>query len=179
MTRIRKRTEVSCKDCSKSFFKRVDCIKNWSGRCKPCADGIKTRGKRRVFYKNCIKCGKESKWIGISNSCKNCVVRPHGNKHYNWNGGVTTENTYQRSLFLKNTKPKILLRDNYTCQICQRYGGNLHVDHIKSWSKNIELRFRFDNCRTVCMACHYYITFKRKIPSGLVWGNNLSKKVIV
>lgn len=38
-----------------------------------------------------------------------------------------------------------------------------------------ELRFDINNCRTLCMKCHYKITFNKEIPEGTIWGHNLSK----
>lgn len=77
----------------------------------------------------------------------------------------------QRSRFYYSVRPKVLERDNYTCQICTEPTDNPHVDHIKSWRHYPELRFEVDNCRTLCAPCHYYITYKRKIPKGICWGN--------
>jgi len=87
-----------------------------------------------------------------------------------WRGGVTSQNRLDRVKFSETLGKEVMERDNYTCQICDQYGGNLHADHIKGWSEYPELRFNPDNCRTLCVACHYYITFKRKMPSGSVWG---------
>lgn len=88
---------------------------------------------------------------------------------------ILPESKRERGRFRREMQKKVFERDNYTCQICGARGVNLHVDHIKSWADYPELRFKMDNCRTVCMSCHYYLTFKRKIPQGLVWGNNFSK----
>lgn len=98
-----------------------------------------------------------------------------------WNkigDGITSQNKIDRTLFQKNFQPLVFKRDNFTCQVCQQYGGNLQVDHIKGWSKYPELRFDLDNCRTLCMACHYYVTFKRKMPEGIVWGHNLNRRIV-
>lgn len=102
-----------------------------------------------------------------------------GKGHVAWNkigDGITSQSKLERAKFNKAVQPLVLARDNYTCQICNQYSGNLQVDHIKRWSEYPELRFDLDNCRTLCMACHYYITFKRKLPQGVVWGHNLSKR---
>ncbi len=80
------------------------------------------------------------------------------------------DNMYQRSKFGRLYKLKVLERDDYTCQICQKRGGNLHIDHIKSWSSYPSLRFDLDNCRTLCVPCHYYVTFKRQINHKSGWG---------
>lgn len=90
--------------------------------------------------------------------------------------GVTPQSKLERKKFRKTTQMLIFQRDDFTCQICEVKGGNLQVDHIKRWAEYPELRFRIDNCRTLCMGCHYYVTFKRKIPAGIIWGHNLSKR---
>lgn len=95
-----------------------------------------------------------------------------------WKGGVTPKNRLERVRFQQTTQPLIFKRDNYTCQVCDQTGGYLQVDHIKGWSEYPELRFELDNCRTLCMACHYYVTFKRKIPKGIIWGHNLSRRIV-
>lgn len=97
-----------------------------------------------------------------------------GINHYNWKGGITSENRKQRMPF-RNTMQKLIFeRDKYTCVICNKIGGALSVDHIKSWSKYPELRFDVGNCRTLCMACHYKVSFNKNIPNGLIWGHNLN-----
>lgn len=100
-----------------------------------------------------------------------------GETNPNWRGGVTPENYAERRRFRRELQGKIFARDNYTCQICSVYGKNIQVDHIQSWAEFPDLRFEESNCRTVCMACHYYLTFKRKLPQGVVWGHNLSKRI--
>jgi hypothetical protein len=98
-----------------------------------------------------------------------------GNKVGTWKGGISTADRLERLKFRREMQAKIFFRDNYTCQICDEYGGKIQVDHIKKWSEYPELRFVESNCRTLCMACHYYITFKRVLPKGQVWGHNLNK----
>jgi len=61
--------------------------------------------------------------------------------------------------------------------ILKRFGGKLQVAHIMSWADYPELRFNLDNCRTLCMACHYFETFGRELPEDVTtWGHNLSHK---
>jgi hypothetical protein len=93
------------------------------------------------------------------------------------NRGLTPLNKLERGRFHREVFPNVLRRDNYTCQICDQVGGSLSVDHIRSWVAFPELRFEESNCRTLCMACHYYITFKRKLPQGVVWGHGLNKRI--
>ena len=107
----------------------------------------------------------------ISKSKKGKMV---GNNNPNWKGGLSTESYKQRRLFKKKMQKKIFERDDYTCQVCYNRGGYLHVDHIKRWSEYPDLRFDIDNCRTLCMSCHYYITFNKKMPDGIKWGHTAS-----
>lgn len=94
-----------------------------------------------------------------------------GSKNPNWKGGITGSDQEQRNRFNRELREFIFARDNYTCVMCQiSASGKLQVDHIKKWSEYPELRFDVDNCRTLCMACHYYVTFKRKMPKGMIWG---------
>lgn len=100
-----------------------------------------------------------------------------GARSYNWKGGITPADRLERIRFRNLLQQEIFSRDSYTCQICDLAGGYLQVDHIKRWSEYPELRFVKSNCRTVCMACHYYITFKKKLPKGVVWGHNLKRRI--
>lgn len=93
-----------------------------------------------------------------------------------WNGFLTPENRLERLKFKNEMQKQVLERDSYTCQMCGEKGGKLQVDHIQSWKEYVELRFSMDNCRTLCMACHYRITFGREIPEEVsTWGHNLSQ----
>lgn len=135
----------------------------------------KMRAKRALYSSSTL--GKH--WR-VSEQAKVNIkkTRKKGAEHPNWKGGVTSQNDMDRAIFKKTYQKQILARDNYTCQICNQYSGNLQVDHIKKWSDFPELRFDIDNCRTLCMACHYYVTFKRKIPAGVIWGHNFNKRVV-
>lgn len=90
--------------------------------------------------------------------------------------GITPLSTLERKKFNLTTRQLVMQRDGYVCQICDETGLYLHVDHIKSWSDYPELRFTIDNCRTVCRPCHYYITYKRKMPKSSKWGFRVTKR---
>ena len=85
-------------------------------------------------------------------------------------------NNRMRLEFNKKVRNLVFARDDYTCQICDARGGNLHADHIKSWATNPDLRMEVSNCRTLCVPCHYYITFKKRMPAGNNWAPKLSKR---
>lgn len=56
-----------------------------------------------------------------------------GEDHPNWKGGVTNLHRRLREYFYVQQVPKILERDNYTCQLCGKHRP-LHVHHIKHFS---------------------------------------------
>ena len=86
--------------------------------------------------------------------------------------GITKENKLLRRKFQQTVQLKVFERDGYTCQLCGAK-GNLQVDHIQPWAEYIEGRFDINNCRTLCMSCHYSVTFGRPMPeSVMAWGNN-------
>jgi hypothetical protein len=100
-----------------------------------------------------------------------------GNKHPFWKGGITPNEVRQRTVFKQKIQKQIFKRDNYTCQFCSQVGGYLQVDHIQSWADFPDLRFSVDNCRTLCMACHYKLTHKRLLPEAIKnWGHNMQRR---
>lgn len=91
----------------------------------------------------------------------------------NWRGG-SSKNERQR--FRDQMQKLVFERDDYTCQLCGERGKKIQVDHIQPWAKYVELRFNIDNCRTLCMSCHYRITFNKPMPKELItWGHNFNK----
>lgn len=135
-------------------------------------------------------CSNECRWAGVKiDPWKNKEVRSHsqdardkiskhqrenprrGEDNWNWKGGTHSERSRAMGRYeYKEWRSAVFARDNFTCQICNRYGGHLHADHIETWAENPALRYEVENGRTVCRACHYYITFKRKVPQGSAWG---------
>lgn len=186
--------DKTCETCQKAFYVSPSRphIKNCSYECnKIWRKNIQQ--DRAMATKDCecgcgsnIKMYKGTKLNRYINGHQNYARRKPkiiktnhqiGKNHWNWKGGITTEDKKLRLKFRKTMQMKIFARDNYTCQVCDIYGSNIQVDHIKSWKDYPELRFDMKNCRTLCMACHYYVTFKRKLPNGVVWGHNLSRRI--
>jgi len=70
----------------------------------------------------------------------------------------------------KNWRDLVFRQDNFTCQMCDQRGGCLHADHIKSWIDYPQFRYVVSNGRTLCRACHYFVTFKKKMSVFSKWG---------
>lgn len=117
---------------------------------------------------------ERNKKVSLSNMGR---LGKKGKDNNRWKGGITKPDKLERARFRNSMQMKIFQRDNYTCQVCDEYGGKIQVDHIKGWSDYPELRFEESNCRTLCMACHYYVTFKKRLPEGVIWGHNLSRRI--
>lgn len=101
-----------------------------------------------------------------------------GENHWAWKGGITSEDKAERAKFRHIIQKLVFKRDDYTCQICGEKGGKLQVDHIQPWSEYIEGRFDINNCRTLCMGCHYFITFGKPMPVEVkVWGHNFERGI--
>lgn len=98
-----------------------------------------------------------------------------GEENHMWKGGITSFNKAERRRFRRELQHKVFERDGYRCTICTN-GGSIQVDHVKRWSEYPKERFNINNCRTLCMACHYKITFNRDMPKDCVWGHNLNKR---
>ncbi len=141
-----------------------------------------SESRKRMFGKNhpswkggkpkCKDCNKQLGNI-YAKYCSSCAKK--GERSPRWKGGVTSAKRLDRGKFQRDIQKKILERDDYTCQMCNTRGGILHVDHIQSFAEYLERRFDMDNCRTLCVKCHYKITFKREMPQSSCWGQAFVK----
>lgn len=49
---------------------------------------------------------------------------------------------------------QIKARDNYTCQLCSKYGIPLNSHHLNSWDAFESQRYDLNNGLTLCVRCH-------------------------
>lgn len=165
----------TCKNCGKEFFKKPSVSKE--------------------KWKSYIHCSRECRKIGgINFECIACHkkfhVKPHllsigkkfcsvycahnGEFSPRWKGGITGEGKLERLRFGREVRKTVLKRDHYACQMCGSK-EHLQVDHIQSWSEYVELRFDINNCRTLCMSCHYEITYNKPLPKNIIWGSGFNQ----
>lgn len=83
----------------------------------------------------------------------NAKALPIGAGHYAWKGGQTNNYRIRNSKKMIEFKKYCLKRDNYKCMKCGKT-EQLHVHHIKEFSKFPEYRFDIDNGVTLCKDCH-------------------------
>lgn len=82
--------------------------------------------------------------------------KPWGKYHWNYKGGVSSENKKLRNGSEAALWRKVVfLRDDFTCQKCLKRGGVLHAHHIKPFSEFVILRFDPNNGVTLCKSCHH------------------------
>lgn len=66
---------------------------------------------------------------------------------------MSNENRYDDPNYVEWAKI-VKSRDNYSCQICDKNGGELNAHHMFSWDEYIELRYDIDNGITLCHKHH-------------------------
>jgi predicted transcriptional regulator len=88
----------------------------------------------------------------------NVVIRPSGEAirlKYADRQNITSENRIARCrIEYYNWRKKCLKRDNFTCQVCGKHGGKLHIHHLNNFSEFKELRYKLSNGITLCKNCH-------------------------
>lgn len=90
---------------------------------------------------------------------KKMSISKKGEKSYLWKGGITPQNEkIRKSIEMRLWRESVFARDKFTCQICEKKGGELNADHIKPFALFPELRFVIGNGRTLCVECHLLVT---------------------
>lgn len=132
--------------------------------CKTCENSFTTCLSKMKNRAN-VFCSKQCYWKDLRSRS--------GPNTSNWKGGKCSQNYLDRRRFQREVKEQVLERDNYICQLCNKNGDKLTVDHIRSWSEYPDLRFDINNCRTLCVKCHYETTFQKKMKDSIkIWGFN-------
>ncbi len=124
----------------------------------------------------CLKCGfilgllsKEFylKHCGISLKDSNVGVNPDG-EIVIWTGNrkppwEKTNKEQRNTKEYRDWRTSVFERDKYTCQICNKVGGDLNAHHIKPFATHKELRFDINNGLTLCVKCHKEIHRQKEV----------------
>ena len=176
--------EKQCKTCGSKFTKKVNVSKKKWETMMYCSKSCVNKNRRHtqrgplseerkqhlsnLLKGRCCNTGrthiKKGQRLSPETEFKKGMVsynkgkpnpRFQGANNPKWKGGITPEHLRVRwSTEMKNWRKQIFERDNYTCQLCGKHGGNLNADHIKPFALYPELRFDLSNGRTLCVSCH-------------------------
>ena len=111
----------------------------WNCQCSCGADVIKNGNDLRSG--KIITCGSGIHRLGENNS--------------NWKNGATEKNYSERyTQKYLDWHTNVLKKDNFTCQCCGQYSGNLQVHHILDFAGHPDVRTKLKNGITLCKNCH-------------------------
>ena len=139
---------------SKNWEKKKFCSYKCSNKARPDRGGkVKIEcyfckedfiAKKHKLNNSKLYCSKECR---SQDSC--------GENHWNWKGGITSENRKQRqSKEYNDWRKAVYKRDYWTCQDCKIKQKHPIAHHLKTWNEYPEERFNKDNGITLCRSCH-------------------------
>lgn len=145
-----------CLICGSEFEYRV----NWSRQKVVCSKICGAEfNKRRLAKITTEQRERGIKTRSESNRWKEYVISRTGSNHPRFNGGKRVRREdYQ----LKKWRKDVYMRDNYTCQHCNKKAGKLEAHHIKTWAEFPGLRYNLENGITLCYDCHNKVHGKIK-----------------
>lgn len=126
------------------------------------SDGCKEK------IRNALKGRHESKKTRLKKS-KSHQGKNKGEENSNWKGGISSlTNKVRNSFKYRQWRSDIFYRDDFTCQKCDRRGGNLEAHHIESFTFILEINdirtleqardceelWNINNGETLCEQCH-------------------------
>jgi hypothetical protein len=144
---------VECSACHRTWLKRMDSIKSWSGLCHSCSS--KKTGTIPSVREARIRIGKTVMRRVGKLPQPIAAKRRRGSNHPNWKGGITPKNLAIRwSTLMDLWRRAVFARDGFRCVACGINDHRLQADHIKPFSLFPLLRFDVSNGRTMCKPCH-------------------------
>ena len=147
------------------------------------------KGKTGFIAWNKGQKGLQIAWNkGIKGSIKSWskgkkVPQLGGKNHWNWKGGITSENRlFRNSGPYRKWRSDVFRRDGWKCILCgyrSKKPRDIRADHIKPFSKYPLLRIDVSNGRTLCVPCdliHGWQLFRENNPRVLKI--NSSNKIV-
>lgn len=99
--------------------------------------------------------------VNDKHMCPDCALieriknTPRGENSPYWKGDTVNQNRRARDSYqYDNWRKAVFAKDNYTCQCCGQFSGELNAHHIKSFAHFEELRYSVQNGMTLCGNCH-------------------------
>jgi len=174
---VYKRTKEHSKNIGLSLKGRVSPMLGKKQKEESKLKMIKTKTDRNSFNKGGYKLSSQTRM--------KMSKRMMGSGSPNWRGGVTKLQKIIRWCFKsRQWRSDVFTRDDFTCQLCFKRGGDLHADHIKPFalileenkiftlqqSYNCEELWNINNGRTLCEICH------KKTDT---WGSKTKKLLLI
>ena len=138
---------------------------------------VVSRGSKTNYWKCRCICGTEKEIFrgsltsGHSTSCgcwnAGSAHNRRGALHHCWNPNLTNEDRRKQKNhwgWQNRVTLGVFKRDDYTCVVCRRRGGELAAHHKDSWDWCVKGRYDMGNIDTTCVPCH--IDFHRKYGRG-------------
>ena len=97
---------------------------------------------------------KGKTWTHTEDYKKRLSFARTGDKNPMWINGSNKRRRRGKVYPEKKWREKIFKRDDYTCQECDKRGGDLNAHHIRFWSKHPKERFKLYKGVTLCVSCH-------------------------
>ncbi len=137
-----------CLECNKDFYTYKAQIDNGCGKycCRKCFISYFAKHFKPTLGKTWKHTKDYRKRLSLARMGKNNPMYRHGGYSGKKRRGLTEPQ--------KQWRKKILIRDRYTCKVCNKRGGELQVHHIVPWADSIKLRFVISNGATLCIRCH-------------------------
>ena len=88
---------------------------------------------------------------------KDKIIKAQRGKLYDKTCRNKDSTAFYKSDVWRLVREKVLIRDNFLCQECLKYGINTFsniVDHIKELTTHPELALDMENLTTKCATCH-------------------------
>lgn len=101
--------------------------------------------------------GKEPETDGIERTVF-CMAKPQIDRSIHFLDKQNGRHCAEYKAWRKN----VFERDNYTCRICGKRGGELNAHHINHFSKYPDLRFELGNGITLCKKCHMEVHMRER-----------------
>ena len=155
----------SCKNCNKEF-------KTFNSEIKRGGGLFCNRNCWNVFVKEHPELHKGSSgkhWKLSRDYKKRLSLARMGEKNPAYIDGSSKYRSGKRGKTqkIKNWRNKVFRRDEWTCQECDKKGGDKNAHHIIFWTDDKTKRFLVGNGVTLCIPCHKYIhrfeRFSRKV----------------